>query len=993
MQGSEAANAYCKSELGKVTDITKVLCSDKESSGLIVRGHCTVNGSCLATEYKDLSGVWRPVGSGTSLVPGTIDLSLEASQPARVMDLGGGLKSALPLPTGSIEGGVLMPEAIPVGSEVGDLEAPLQFEDPRAAGASTQSTLQTNSWLSRQWAESHIAPLEVSSDLTLAAGVSGLPSASENPFSLGSPAVAQDDWSARDTDGISLAKNTVPPDPDLARKILEGKVQAAQTAATEAKAAISIYDDPRNNFGISYEAYGTAQEVADKANGALEKARNDLAQFNTTGTVPSDTAGTIDKASAQIQEGQGRLSSFFRGVADAGSRFAEQPIYSPLPQEQLDQMPFEAQGATALAEGTGRVLGGTVAVLAGDVANVSELLGSTPSAEEVVNCAIATDGCLGKRLISAGNLATLAVGGMPMAVERVAVGEMSVVSRVATDFVRAEIPLIERGAVDLVKNAEGVWGLPVETTAIETRIPTVFDRGTPAPEWVPAAEAPLAETFAKTLPAEWPRIKPSSDLVPEPVVAAPEPAPALAEIPQPPRTVEMPASGESLPSPVPNASASVSAELAPAPSERALKVLSREDIVTPSEWKPAQSVVVENMEGVQLSVSSNSFPLPTAHDVIKTPKQYEALMDEFIPGAGARPTYVKTWTSDGIITTDMVYVPTADGTMRTLDMTAYSDMRILGDDVYGVTSMADGTYIRTAGKIVFDSPISFPDISLFPSDSLYPAGSLTPLSSQARANFFSQIHDAASQLPESLYERLPKQIKIMDFTPRVGQEVSVRSGGFMTPDGTQMWIHPGGLVGQTYYHELGHALDSASVLPSNAKWGIESHGLGWRSVYANDSGAEAINSGIVNRFGFSDRPEGFACTYGYCGGSKEDKATVVEYMLSNYPAMAEAAQNDSILAAKIRMVKDSFYTSTGGEMNDAWWNNLKVSNPDLQVGPSAESIFVREFELWRVSPQLFPPIKTFDAIGQAWSQFPVFKWIVATEAALGTWWQSLGFAF
>lgn len=59
--GSKSANEFCKNQLGKLEDITKVQCSDKESSGDTLKGHCTKEGSCKVERICDKEGTCKAI--------------------------------------------------------------------------------------------------------------------------------------------------------------------------------------------------------------------------------------------------------------------------------------------------------------------------------------------------------------------------------------------------------------------------------------------------------------------------------------------------------------------------------------------------------------------------------------------------------------------------------------------------------------------------------------------------------------------------------------------------------------------------------------------------------------------------------------------------------------------------------------------------------------------------------------------------------------------
>ncbi len=64
--GSTAANTYCKNQLGKVQDITKIECTDTEkAAGETIKGHCTTSGGCKAEKICGEDGACKTIPQTT----------------------------------------------------------------------------------------------------------------------------------------------------------------------------------------------------------------------------------------------------------------------------------------------------------------------------------------------------------------------------------------------------------------------------------------------------------------------------------------------------------------------------------------------------------------------------------------------------------------------------------------------------------------------------------------------------------------------------------------------------------------------------------------------------------------------------------------------------------------------------------------------------------------------------------------------------------------
>ncbi|MEK7601813.1 MAG: hypothetical protein AAB480_04750 [Patescibacteria group bacterium] len=146
-QGSTAANTYCKSVIGKVEDVTKVQCSDKEASGVVVRGHCTTGGGCQVTEYKCPDETWKKISDRTAC-------ALQPAAPVPVSDETGfqtqpAVGQVAPLPQQSLNqinaafesGAKPLDTQYGVNPTTGQLEALLSQNQPgaSASGQSAQS--------------------------------------------------------------------------------------------------------------------------------------------------------------------------------------------------------------------------------------------------------------------------------------------------------------------------------------------------------------------------------------------------------------------------------------------------------------------------------------------------------------------------------------------------------------------------------------------------------------------------------------------------------------------------------------------------------------------------------------------------------------------------------------------------------------------------------------------------------------------------------------
>ncbi|MDP2649145.1 MAG: hypothetical protein Q8P19_04615, partial [bacterium] len=165
----------------------------------------------------------------------------------------------------------------------------------------------------------------------------------------------------------------------------------------------------------------------------------------------------------------------------------------------------------------------------------------------------------------------------------------------------------------------------------------------------------------------------------------------------------------------------------------------------------------------------------------------------------------------------------------------------------------------------------------------------------------------------------------------------VRATGYSSNPRNQIWLDGDytryGMTetfAKTLNHELAHYNDD-KLFPSDSQFGTSVYGSSYGAAYAGSSGAEAIASG---KLGSVELPQGFVDDYGYMGGIKEDKATIVEAMFTNYPALRQAVRTDPILATKVRILQDGFAQATGGDMDQSYWQRLTPIDPYWRPDPT-----------------------------------------------------------
>jgi len=252
---------------------------------------------------------------------------------------------------------------------------------------------------------------------------------------------------------------------------------------------------------------------------------------------------------------------------------------------------------------------------------------------------------------------------------------------------------------------------------------------------------------------------------------------------------------------------------------------------------------------------------------------------------------------------------------------AYDAVRAQGDVANGTDRLIERVRVATEGKVQFDSPSSFAKEEGI-NDRHTPTDLLSPLSSEKRAQVLAAIEREVEKYPQSYWENA-KPLMIYTY----GGQLDQVGGGYASKD--RIWINGRAdqdFIPRAFQHELAHYNDTRTFV-SNEQFATKVYGDSYGKAYGGASGAEAIARG---KFDWG-APEGFARTYGYEGGISEDKATIVETMFMNYPYVEEVAKTDTVFAQKVQIIKDGFYQTTGGAMNDAYWQNLKPIDPSYRV--------------------------------------------------------------
>gem|GEM_PF-4160682 len=246
----------------------------------------------------------------------------------------------------------------------------------------------------------------------------------------------------------------------------------------------------------------------------------------------------------------------------------------------------------------------------------------------------------------------------------------------------------------------------------------------------------------------------------------------------------------------------------------------------------------------------------------------------------------------------------------------------------------------TSGKVGFFSPTSDPD------DVLNEKGISSELTAPTLAQYqrlLTEVAEETAKYPTSFWQNAVP-VRIASFVT-VPDSAITNSGGVVfdattnTPrlvDGAAtMWINPANssiTIAKTFQHEFEHAEDS--LFPSNEIWGQTVYGRN----YTNSYGIPPSNTLQNPTYNRSERPSGFVSDYGYVYGPEEDKATTVEMMFTNYPAIEQAAAQEPALAAKVQMIKNAFNAASNGVMDDSYWNDLIPIDSNAELVPVIGSV-------------------------------------------------------
>lgn len=283
------------------------------------------------------------------------------------------------------------------------------------------------------------------------------------------------------------------------------------------------------------------------------------------------------------------------------------------------------------------------------------------------------------------------------------------------------------------------------------------------------------------------------------------------------------------------------------------------------------------------------------------------------------------------------------GNNRKFDIEAYRIVQSQGDQILGTSGIRGRIERDTNGKIYTPPSWILPEEAGV-NHPLAPTDALTTLPATKYAQVLSSMENEINKYPSNYWDSSVKS-EIYVYEDKLERMQDVKIGGYARSDSrdfdsgvpaeifVKRSILPG-VTEKTFHHEIAHVNDR--MLPRDDDWASEAHGSARGRIYGGSSGAGSIVSGKVR----GGRPEGFADVYGYAGGVKEDKATVVENFFVNYPALISAAENDSALKTKVDMVKQGYYDASGGVMDDDYWQNLTPINLNYTL-PEEESVWQR----------------------------------------------------
>ena len=349
----------------------------------------------------------------------------------------------------------------------------------------------------------------------------------------------------------------------------------------------------------------------------------------------------------------------------------------------------------------------------------------------------------------------------------------------------------------------------------------------------------------------------------------------------------------------------------------------------------APTIIKGDGSGFSMSGSVSAWE-GAMQDSIDSPTKFNALEAEYFDRGNTPNTYTPTVEGNEVIAHGAC--PTCD---KLVPRDGFNAVRLHGDVVYGTADTAIAVKDMTGGKVMFDPPYSFPsETDVWPRNAT--SFDFTQLSSADRAAAINAVAQDIEKYPPSYWQNAnPVNVYTYGYTPEATERAlssGVVTGGYSDESRSEIWLNGSKLdpnnkvfdpaaFSTTIHHELAHYND-AQLFGSDAKFAYAVYGPQYGSAYGGQSGLDAQLSGKF------ERQEGFAREYGYVGGIGEDKATVVESMFRNYGAVETAMQTDTALAAKVALAKQGFSNISNGDMDDAYWKNLKPISPNFALPPT-----------------------------------------------------------
>lgn len=339
---------------------------------------------------------------------------------------------------------------------------------------------------------------------------------------------------------------------------------------------------------------------------------------------------------------------------------------------------------------------------------------------------------------------------------------------------------------------------------------------------------------------------------------------------------------------------------------------------------------------------------------LDTPTKFIAFESEYFDN-GSKPTSFTLTEPVSATDQDMqeaiVTATDSAGNEKSVPRVAYDAVQWHGEITHGAIETYQRVYDATGGKVTMGSSIWFPQET---GTEIYKnPGALTPLTSGDHVSALRAIEQEVQKYPPEYWQNANRVlVTTYGYTPSA-ENRAVANGkiiGGHSGSG-EIWLNGSHLNSSSkiysptdysslVHHEFGHN-NEVRLFGSDERWATEVYGPQYGSAYAGKSGYDAQVSGKF------ERPEGFARDYGHLGGIKEDQATVVESMFTNYSAVKRATATDPTLAAKVALVKTGYANMSNGAMDDAYWLNLKPIDPNFVLPPTpTPGFFQRLFNVF-----------------------------------------------